>query len=161
MYEITHRGAWFKWSNLDRAEKRLAAISLGGTIIPAFIAGIWLGDAAARLGFRIANGRTAPNSPLTGLSNTPYFDAVFALALMSALISGIAWWRFSLRQDEMFNRVQNYALGQAGAWSLAAATLWWFLRLPGWVGDFPLGGFVIAGYLLILAFWFIAVRRWA
>ena len=91
----------------------------------------------------------------------PFFGAIVAAAILCALISGIAWWRFSLRQDEMLNRVQNYALGHAGSWSLAAATLWWLMELGGWLGEFPLGLFVLLGYGLILFFWFRAVRRWA
>ena len=89
---------------------------------------------------------------------------LFAYALLGsallALISAYTWWRFSRNQDEMFNRIQNYALGQAGGWTWAFAFGWWTLSLGGWVQPLPLGGLILLGLALMLFFWFRGVHRW-
>jgi hypothetical protein len=162
MYEITHKGAWFQWSALTAEEKRLAGLSIVTSAVPGLLAGFWLGEYAFQLGFRLGSGGKAADTTLWDtISASPWFGAFVLFAAACAVVSGIAWWRFSRRQDEMFNRVQNYAIGQAGAWSLAAASLWWMLSLGGFVGPLPLGWFIHFSLLLVVLFWFQAVRRWA
>lgn len=162
MYEITHKGAWFQWSALTAEEKRLAGLSIVTSAVPGLLAGFWLGEYGYRFGYRLGSGGKAPNATTwDSILAWPWFPAFVLFAAACAVVSGIAWWLFSKRQDEMFNRVQNYAIGQAGAWSLAAAALWWMLSLGGWVGLLPLGWFVHGALILLLIFWFRAVRRWA
>jgi hypothetical protein len=162
MYEITHKGAWFKWGALDHGEKRLVLISALAAIPPGILGGLWLKPFTHSLGFWLGSeGRVPRTSGLDRLFPGDRLDIFVAFVILCSLVSGIAWWRFSLRQDELFNRVQNEAIGRGGAWCLAAAATWWMLSIPGWVGAFPLGGLVILGLFLVIAFWFRAAARWA
>jgi hypothetical protein len=162
MYEITHKGAWFKWGALDGTEKRLVLVSALAAIPPGILGGLWLRPYTQGLGSRLGSGGGSPKiSGLDRLFPGERLDIFVAFVILCALVSGIAWWRFSLRQDELFNRVQNEAIGRGAAWSLAAAALWWMLSIPGWVGPLPLGGLVIFGLFLVIAFWFRAAARWA
>ena len=158
MVEITHGGTWFKWSSMDSRDRLWFVVSTVTVIPAAFI----IGAAGARwsyhLGHRHAAGRDGPDGfgPLIESGGFRY-GALAALLLL--LVSLFAWWRFSVRQDELFNRIQNYALGHACAWTLFIAAAWWVLSAGGWVGTLPLEGIVTGGLVLILAFWFYAVRK--
>jgi len=70
------------------------------------------------------------------------FGPLFLGYVLLAVVSAFAWWRFSRNQDEMFNRIQNYALAQAGGWTFAFIFIWWLLSLGGWVGPLPVVGLV-------------------
>ena len=61
----------------------------------------------------------------------------------------------------MFNRIQNHAVGWAGGWTLGIGIIWWLLSLGEWLPPLPLPGLLLIGYVLLLGFWFSAVRRWA
>ncbi len=76
-------------------------------------------------------------------------------------VSALLWWRLSVRQDELFNRVQNWALAMGGVWSATLLTVWSVLDLANIVPPAtPL--FIINAFVLsICVFWFVAVRRWA
>jgi magnesium-transporting ATPase (P-type) len=89
------------------------------------------------------------------------FAVALLIAAVLAVVSAVAWWQFSRNQDEMFNRIQNYAIGQGAAWTFAFAFLWWLLWLGRWVGPLPLSALVLIGTALLIGFWFHAVRRWA
>lgn len=161
MYEITQKGTWFKWSALDVVEKRLAAISLAASIPPSLVIGLVSGDQGYQAGYRLASGGAAPHSHFRELVVELLTPPVILAAVACAVVSAFAWWRLSLRQDELFNRIQNRALGHSAAWGMAAALLWWFLALAGLVGAFPLGWFLVLVLALLYYFWFSGVRRWA
>jgi hypothetical protein len=162
VYEMTHKGAWFQWSALDPTEKVLVAVSCIAAVPSGVVAGIWLGGHGYVLGEALASGSTSPAAPSSAaLYQTDFFAVLVALAVAGSVISALCWWRLSVRQDELFNRVQNYALGQAAAWAFAGAALWWMMSLPGWVGELQLGWFVTLTPLLVFLFWGLAVRRWA
>lgn len=163
MYEMTHKGAWFKWSALDRKDKKLVAISLAAQVPVGAIAGLAGGRYGYRFGYWLGSGgETVPaDTALDRLVTSPGF-ALFVLAgFACALVSAFAWWRFSLRQDELFNRIQNYAIGRGCGWAIAVATGWWYLSLGGWTGTLPLGWLLLLACALVYVFWFRAVRRWA
>jgi hypothetical protein len=153
MYEMTHKGAWFKWQAFNRDEKRLAAIALIGS-----------GIAGAVLGVHLAISGILPNfdpEPLARLRSSPWDDVGAALAIFGTLMSAFAWWRLSIRQDELFNRVQNYAIGVTGAVAMAIVFIWWLMTIPGWVGPLPLGWFVLLLSAMLFVAQALAVRRWA
>ncbi len=158
MVEITHGGTWFKWSSMDGRDRLWFVLSTVTVMPAAFITGAGAGRWSYRLGYRHASGRDGPDrfGPLIESDGFRY-AAIAAFLLL--LVSLFAWWRFSVRQDELFNRIQNYALGHAGAWTLVIAAAWWVLSLGGWVGTLPLGIVVTGGLALTLAFWFYAVRK--
>lgn len=162
MVEITHGGTWLKWSSLDRRDKWLAGLSIAASLPSGFVAGIMLGGAAHRIGQLLGgDGFEAPADTVQRMVDSAAYRSAAMVALALAIVSALAWWRFSLRQDELFNRIQNYAMGRAGGWSMGIAVGWWFLQLAGLAGAFPLGAFLLALMLLLLGFWFHGVRRWA
>ena len=163
MYEITQKGAWFKWSALDRTDKRLVALSMIAAGISGMVVGMSVSETAYQLGYLLGSGGTPADDhgPLSRLVGLEAYRWATVAGLLAAIVSGIAWWRFSRRQDELFNRVQNYAIGHGAAWSLAAALGWWMLSLGGWTGAFPLGWFILLAFALVCLFWFVAIRRWA
>ena len=158
MVEITHGGSWFKWSSMDRRDRFWFVISTVASIPAGLIAGGALGRWSFRLGIELGKGEHG-RDPIAPLLETELFRYGVLASFLLLAFSLFAWWRFSLRQDELFNRIQNQALGQAGAWTLGIASVWWILGLGGWVPALPLGAFVGGGYLLILVFWFRAVRQ--
>jgi len=162
MAEITHKGAWIQWDSLDARDKRLFAISMVATIPFGMVIGIPVGEWAYQLGHYLSSdGAPADTRHYAELVESAAYRYGVLAALICAAISAVAWWRFSIHQDELFNRIQNYAIGRAGAWSVAGATAWWMLALGGWTGPLLAGPFVLASFALLLAFWFYAVHKWA
>jgi hypothetical protein len=162
MYEITHRGAWFNWKALDHHDKMLAGLSLAATIPPSLITGLVGAHFGYRLGFEAGSGGAqSASSGLEPLFASDWWPAAVLLATLCAIVSGIAWWRFSVRQDEMFNRIQNHAIGAASAWTMGLVTLWWLLSLGRWTGTPSLTVLVLLHIVLLCGFWFHAVRKWA
>jgi hypothetical protein len=163
MYEMTKKGAWFRWSALDRTEKRLLLASCLLAAPAGAVAGLAGGDFWYKLGYWMGSAGRWPSEASGYADNiNPGPLAAFTLfAALCALLSALLWWRFSLRQDEMFNRVQNHALGHGSAWTVGALALWWTLYLGGILPPAPAGLFVLLGVLLISLFWLAAARRWA
>jgi hypothetical protein len=154
MYEFTHQGMWFKWNLLDKVSKRLAGVSLfaaGVSVVPATMK---LCDYAFEVGKAAGSGIGSPDPMLL----EPW-QALWLIGF--GTLSAVFWWRFSLRQDEMFNRVQNWSLGMAGAWTATFFALWGVLAFGGIVPPLhPMAVFLVF-YVALLGFWFAAVRRWA
>jgi hypothetical protein len=162
MYEITHKGAWFKWSTLDATDKKLAGLSLAAIVPPSFLLGLVAGAYGVRLGYWFGSGGKAmPQAHLDDLISGMTPPSAVLGALACVIVSALAWWRFSLRQDEMFNRIQNHALGHGCGWTVAALALWWFLENAGLVPALPVTAWLVLALLLVCGFWFRAVRRWA
>lgn len=143
MYEFTMGGAWFKWSALDPVSKRLAGQSMAAAGVAAIPIGISIGE-------KLAHGEVIPAQP--------WMAWVF---LLGAAISAYYWWRFSLRQDEMFNLVQNWTFGMAGGWTMGGVIVWFTLHLAGVAPAPDIVAILTAFYAAVLGFWFTAVRRWA
>lgn len=142
-------------------DRNWALLSFAASFLAAIPLGIVSGDWGYRFGFRLGSGGLEP--PTTGVTDllaSDLFASMMLGALLFAVLSVVAWWRFSRNQDEMFNRIQNYAIGQAGGWTFAFAFTWWLLSLGGWVGELPLTALVLTGTTLLIAFWFRGVRRW-
>lgn len=160
MVELTHGGTWLKWSSLTLTDRRWALISFVTSGLAAIPLGLAARDWSYEAGYRLGSG----NAGTVSRSDSMLAADLFAYALLGsallALISAYTWWRFSRNQDEMFNRIQNYALGQAGGWTWAFAFGWWTLSLGGWVQPLPLGGLILLGLALMLFFWFRGVHRW-
>lgn len=164
MYEFTHAGLWLKWNALDRRSKWLAGLSLassGAASIPlAIVAGVAAYDWGYRLGHRLAGGHDAPPAAAqsTAIALAP---SLAWLTVALGIVSALLWWRFSLRQDEMFNRVQNWALGMGGAWTCAILTCWSVLALVGAAPPVTPLSIIILVWAGLVGFWLAAVRRWA
>lgn len=149
MYEFTMGGAWFRWGLLDKLSKRLAGASLvAAGLAPLPLSGMW----GYQLGYSLGSG-----APLSGFTPAPW-AILWTLAFV--VVSGLFWWRFSLRQDELFNRVQNRAFAMGGAWSATLLSIWALLDLANLAP--PVSPLAIIGlfYGLVVVFWMSAVRRW-
>ena len=161
MVELTHGGTWLKWSSLTPRDRNWALLSFATSALAAMPIAIAAGDWGYNLGFRLGSGGMEP--PTTGATELLASD-LFAFLMLGSLlftvISAVAWWRFSRNQDEMFNRIQNYAIAQAGAWTFSLAFCWWLLSLGGWVDDLPVTVLIVTGTALLIAFWLHGVRRW-
>lgn len=154
MYEFTHGGLWFDWSKLDGPSKRLARWSLVCSFVGAAPIGAVAGAFGYHAGYALASGQ-----PMAFQPSLPAWTAVWMVVF--TVLAGVLWWRMSLRQDEMFNRIQNWAIGAGCGWSAAVLTGWAFLAMAGvlpWASPFAaIGVFWCA---VVLA-WTIAYRRWA
>ena len=156
MYEFTHGGFWVRWSSLDRPARRLLVASLAAVLIGLVPLGRWLDQMSYRAGYLVGSGGIPAPGPAPTLAP---WTIVWLVAFWIA--AGILWWRFSRRQDEMFNRVQNWTLAMSSAITAATLVIWSLFAMTGAVG--PVAALPALGlYLgLVLAFWFVAYRRWA
>jgi hypothetical protein len=156
MYEFTHAGFWVRWSSLDRPARRLLVTSIVATIVGLVPFSLWLNQMSYRAGYLAGSGGIPAPGPAPTLSP---WAIVWLVAFWIA--AGLLWWRFSLRQDEMFNRVQNWALAMSGAVTSTLLVIWSLFALTGAIG--PVAALPALGlYLgLVLIFWFVAYRRWA
>ena len=162
MVELTHGGTWIKWSSLNRRDRNWALLSFVTSGLSALPVSLLAADWAYAQGYRAGSGGDESQSTaLAPFLQSDLFAVAMLIAAALAVVSALAWWQFSRNQDEMFNRIQNYAIGQAGAWTFAFAFLWWLLWLGRWVGPLSLTVIVLVGTALLLAFWFYAVRKWA
>jgi hypothetical protein len=162
MVELTHGGTWLKWSSLNRRDRNWALASFVTSFLAAIPLYVLAAQFGASLGYRAGSGgKEMPPEIFARIVQSDLFSYVTVGAAACAVIGAITWWRFSRNQDEMFNRIQNYALGHGGAWTLAIVTLWWLLSLGGWLGPLQLGAVFAIGFLLVIAFWYAGVRRWA
>jgi len=157
MYEFTMGGWWFRWSALDKPSRRLAGASMALAMAAAMPVGVAVGRYSYEIGRCVGSGDwsicTSADSSISPL--------LALLAVAFAVASGVLWTIFSKRQDEMFNRVQNWALGMAGAWTGAAIMVWAMLEIGGLVPVVSLGSGTLLFLVLACVFWWIAVRRWA
>lgn len=161
MVELTHGGTWLNWSSLSPRDRNWALLSFATSLLASIPIAIVGGEWGYKFGFRMGSGgMEPPATSITGLIASDFFAYLMLGSLVLTVISAIAWWRFSRHQDEMFNRIQNYAIAQAGGWTLALAFCWWLLSLGGWVGALPLTILVVIGTTLLIAFWLHGVRRW-
>lgn len=154
MYEFTHQGWWFKWSLLDKVSKRLAAVSLVAAGLAVTPATVDLSLQSDHVGKILGSGRGS----LSEMALQPW-EAWWLVGF--GIVSGLFWWRFSLRQDEMFNRVQNWSLGMSGAWTSTLASMWGVLAFGDVVPALPMLAVFGIFYVALVGFWTIAVRRWA
>jgi hypothetical protein len=159
MVEITHGGAWFKWSSMNRRDRFWFVLSTAAMMPASVMSGIAVGRFTYRIGYWLGSGKHGPDGLRPLVESDGHSYAAIAACLL-LLVGFFGWWRFSVAQDEMFNRLQNYALGRAGAWMLAIAAAWWMLSLGGWIEELPLVAIVNGGLFLTLGFWIHAVRKW-
>lgn len=154
MYEFTHGGLWFDWGKLDAQSKRLAIGSLVCSFVGAIPLGLIAGEFGYRAGYAMASGQ-----PLTYQPMLSAWAAVWMVVF--TVLAGVLWWRLSVRQDEMFNRIQNWAIGAGCGWSAVVLIAWAFLAmakvLP-WASPFAVIGVF---WVAIMVAWTIACRRWA
>lgn len=145
MYEFTMGGLWFRWSVLDRTSKSLAGLSLAAAGL-APIPSAWM------IGFRAGKGE-ALSVPLDGWIG--WWTAGWGI------VSLLLWWAMSRRQDEMFNRVQNWAIGMASSWAMFTLVIWAFLARANLAPMVSPAAIIMFFCLALFAFWFVAVKRWA
>jgi hypothetical protein len=159
MVEITHGGTWVNWSSMDRRDRFWFILSSVAAMPAAIVTGLYFSRHAYQLGYRHGSGGQEGPDRFGPWVESDLFRYGTVLAFAFLVVSLFAWWRYSVRQDELFNRIQNYALGRAGASTLAIASAWWILSLGGWVASLPLAAIVVGGYCLIVVFWLYAVRQ--
>ena len=161
MVELTHGGTWLNWKTLNRTNRNWAILSFAASGLAAIPMGAAAGLWGYSLGLRVGSGGRATHDPAVDvvMASDAFAYAMLASAILSVL-SAIAWWRFSRNQDEMFNRIQNYAIAQAGGWTMALVLLWWMLWIGGWVPALPLTAVAILAFVLLTGAWFFAVRKW-
>lgn len=152
MYEFSHKGAGFSWSALDATSKGLFT----GSIAATFVALVPLHSSFKRLGAELHEYMhdvplRQPPPDLTPAA------ALFAIGFFA--LSAWLWRRFSLRQDEMFNRVQNWSIGMAGGSLSAALGVWAILGRANLVSEMAVWSIMVLMAALYLIFWFVAVRR--
>ena len=156
MYEFTHSGFWFRWESLDKTGRRLLVASCGASAVAVLPLAQWLGEIGYRIGYRLGSGGLSPAGAAPEMAEW----AIWWLIGFGAL-SAVIWWRFSLRQDEMFNRVQNWALAMSGAVTALCLVVWSLLALVGRLPPVTALPTVILYIGSLLAFWYVAYRRWA
>ena len=163
MVELTHGGTWLNWKSLNRRDRNWAILPFATSMLAAIpvgaAGGAWSYSLGHRLGAGGSGGDSHDRAAAALLASDVFAYAMLASALL-AVVSAFAWWRFSRNQDEMFNRIQNYALAQAGGWTMAFAALWWMLWLGGWLPALSVTAIVILAFALVTGFWFYAVRKW-
>lgn len=145
MFEFTLGGAGFRWSTLDQQSRRLAA----GSFAFAAIAGGAAGFVAQPIENRL------------GLDLSFYVIPLAFLCLSAAMLSAWLWYRFSRRQDEMFNYIQKWALGMSGAWTCLLSIAWMLLAKAEILPATSVSAVPILFIVLVCLCWLVAVRKWA
>lgn len=162
MYETDGRGGMI-WDSLEPGERKLAKIAFWASLAPTALLLVPIARDGYALGQWLKLGPGKSNGQqqfMTALEASPWFGAFVAFAIVSAIVAGVAWWRFSQKQDELFHRIQSHTLGRTAAVGLALILLLWALSLPGWVKAFPLEQVVVLEILLFACFSGDAYRRW-
>jgi hypothetical protein len=162
MYETDERGTML-WNALDPEEKRLAKIAFWTSIPPGALLLVPIGREGYAFGQWLRWEREAADSRLKfmdALASSPWFVGFVVVAIACALICALAWWRFGQRQDELFHRIQNHALGRTAAVGVILVFLFWALSLTGWVTHFPLEAAVVIEIMVFSVFSGDAYRRW-
>ena len=150
MIEFTMGGAWLRWDALDRQAKWLAGLSISAASFAGVLTGVLF-----------AYGLHDGSASELDLAIRPYVPWIAWWMVSLLVLSAILWWRFSLRQDEMFNQVQNWALGSASSWTMALVTIWAILSFAGALPPVSIGAILLVYFAALMGFWFVAVRRWA
>ena len=144
MVDITHGGAWFRWSTLDAQSRFLAAASMGAAPLAGGLIGMVMSEAQRKYGLDLGVLR----------------PVLAPIAVVLTLFSAWCWHGFSRRQDEMFNRIQNWALGVAGASVCSAALIWIVLAKGGWLPHLT-SGLIVFGFCIgFCVLWMVGVRKW-
>ncbi len=144
MFEFTMGGAWFRWSALDHRSRWFAGTSFMFAALAGLLCGVAL-TPATRIGWNFSG-----------------YELPLALAgISAAAVSSWLWYKFSLRQDEMFNRVQNWALGMAGAWTCGISTAWMILAKVSVVPAVSVLAIAPMFAMASGAFWLYGARKWA
>src|SRR5687767_13745426 len=121
MVELTHGGTWLNWGSLNRRDRNWAILSFATSFLAALPVGVAGGAWSYSLGHRVGSGGRggdAHDRAAAALLASDSFSYAMLAAALLAVVSAFAWWRFSRNQDEMFNRIQNYAIAQAGGWTI-------------------------------------------
>ncbi len=163
MVELTHGGTWLNWKSLNRSDRNWALLSFATSALSAIPVALAAGLWSYALGYRVGSGGSGGDShdrAAAAILASDAFGYAMLVSAVLAVVSAFAWWRFSRNQDEMFNRIQNYAIAQAGGWTIAVAFLWWLLWLGGWLPELSLTALVVIALTLLTGFWFFAVRKW-
>lgn len=145
MIEFTFGGAWFRWSALGDKARRFVAASF----LFAAMAGV-SGGIVAR-----------PTNYWFGYDLTRYLVPIAVYCLFTSLASAWFWYRFSVAQDEMFNRIQNWSLGMAGAWTCCISAALLLAAKAGVIAQISAVDVATMFAIGVCIFWFIAVRKWA
>lgn len=152
MVEFTHAGAWFRWKSLDATSKRLftgSTIAGVGSLQPLSLEIMRVGAELHEYMHDVPLRQAHPNLTVGA--------AVFSIGM--GALSAWLWWRFSLRQDEMFNRIQNWTLGMTGGWLAAAIVVWTILARADVLPRLTASPIIVLLTLFYTIFWFRAVRR--
>ncbi len=156
MYEFSHGGLWFQWDALDKAGKRLVVGSSIAAIVAVVPIAPVLGSYAYRLGYQLGSGGIELAGDVSAFGR---FELIWLVTF--GLISASLWVRFSRTQDELFNRIQNWAFTVGSAATNAFVIGWALLSLTNVLPSIPsLLPLVIFPTALII-FWLVAIRRWA
>jgi hypothetical protein len=161
MYEFTHRGAGVNWAALDQKSRRLVSGSMASALVAVMPLFKWTGDAARRVGIEFEGAMPTEGTAVS--TSSLYLPApwVVAWVIGFAALSGLLWWRMSIRQDELFHRVQNWSLGMSGAWTAAALTVWGLLDMTGISPPIQGSAPLILFSALTILFGRTAARKWA
>ncbi|HEX8485368.1 hypothetical protein [Sphingomonas sp.] len=145
MLEFTMGGAWFRWSAFDKRSKALATASMSLGAISGLLIGMAVKPVNTRLQFDVAQ----------------HVPALAFAGLAAAALATWLWHSFSLLQDEMFNRVQKWTLGMAGAWTCALSGIWAILAASSLTAPMPSAAPALLFAATTFVLWFVAVRKWA
>ena len=161
MYEFTHGGTWFNWKALDRSSRWLAIGSIASALIAVGPLLKWTSDLGYRIGlsFGMRAAGTTATMPATAVDSTSPWVAFWVVGF--GLLSAILWWRLSVRQDELFHRIQNYALGMGGAWTAVALTIWGLFDMVGLAASIQPPMPLMLFTMLTTVFGCVAARQWA
>lgn len=144
MFETTLGGTWFRWAALDRQSRTLAGLSFGLAAVAGAMFGVVMKPVEQQFGLEIA----------------PLRPVLAPIGVAFALASAWLWFLFSKRQDEMFKRVQNWAIGMAGAWTCATVGFWVVLARTQYLPPVSAGAVALCFAGATGVFWLLAVRKW-
>ncbi len=163
MYEFTMKGIWVRWGALDMPSRWLFAGS--GAAAFAALVPLYVPGAVTRrsylfdLGYYVGSGGKWPvRAAETSASMLPW-AAWWIVGCLA--VSALLWWRLSVRQDELFNRIQNWAFAMGGAWSATLLSVWSIFDMADLASPITPAAVITVFAVAISVFWFVAVRRWA
>ena len=161
MYEFTHRGAGVNWAALDQTSRRLVSGSMASAVAAVMPLFKWTADAARRVGIEFQSPMPLDSTAVSTPSLYLPVAWIVVWVIGFAALSGLLWWRMSIRQDELFHRVQNWSLGMSGAWTAAALTVWGLLNMTGISPPIQGAAPLILFSALTILFGRTAAHKWA